>query len=1153
MADPLGITASIIAVLQLSAIVVRYLGNVQDASEYKSRLLLEVSGSKGVLETLRDLSQESLEGETIHSTLSLLKQPLGHHEATLRRLENALAPAQGLKRLGKAFKWPFEKSEITDILRSIESQKALFGLALQADHLELSRAIMVEVESLKEYHRNEEMRRIISWISPLNFPSKHQDIFAKHQKGTGSWLFNDPKFLAWKTGKERILWCPGVPGAGKTVITSMVVDHLNTTSKEPDVAVVGIYCDYNEFNQQSTPKYIASLLVQLLQKRSFIPREVEKAFEIHGSRQSYPTLPEYIELLKMQMDSLTRVYIIIDALDECTQTNGVRDELFEGVTMLPECVSIMITSRYIPDLEILLENALRLDIRAHDEDVHIHVVSRLKAEKHWARRIRLDSGLQSKIAKSIVERTHGMFLLAQLHVSSIVRKHSRKEVEKGLMELPVELDSTYEQILKRINNQGEEDEELARGVLSWLTFAHRPLTFTMLQQALAITPGDSTFDEDAIIHEESLLSVCAGLVVIDKETEIIRFVHYTAQEYFSRVRKSAFPSSPLNVVLTCLTFLLFEQATKEEMPSLYTYAADHWGHHARDSPETDSLVDMIIDFLDVGPKREQCVDHMSASPSVARASLPIRDVHLAAKFDLEMTMSRLLERPRIDVNVQDSEGKTPLYYSAGAEHGAVAKRLMKRSDIQVDLSSYHHGPPLHNAIESRREHIAQMLLDHGASVESKDNRGVRPVHKAIICGQANILRRLLDNGVDVKTPVNDGRTAFSLAAAEAGRALSLSILLESITVNDIKEGRWGDLLVEASYCNASFVDSAAVVQAILDKGADVSLRSKDYNQRTALHCAAETGQRRVVEVLLHSKCDADSQDQYGLTPLHYAVISGHEDIVQLLLPRTKSINQKARDGRTPWSCAKSLGRSQVKRLLEEAGAEVIPDMREGLESSDASLRSVANSSREESRKNTARLFWAAENGDLEALLLALRKGVDANEKDLPHGKTALHWAAEKGYLEITEVLLERGSDVRNLDRYRETPLHYAASSGHEKIVNLLLQHNSDPTVLDNRGRTALRCARDNDCSESVRLLLPRWTGEKMDLAEKDGQGRTVVHWAADLGCEDAFATFARLGLSEATIGPDSRGWTPLRYAIEMDNMEMTELLQAVGLEADSSY
>ena len=258
MADLLSVTASIISVLQLTGTIIRYLGNVQDATGYKTRLLLEVSGAKGVLETLRDLSQESVQGDPILSTLGLLGEPLKHLESTLRKLENALAPAQDLRKLGKAFKWPFEKGEIMDILGNIERQKMLFGLALQADHLELSRAVKLEIESLRVHQRDQEMRDIISWISLLKFWPKHQDIFAKHQEGTGSWLFSDPKFLAWKTGIERVLWCPGVPGAGITILSSMVIDHLSATFKEPDVGVVGIYCDYNEFNQMSTPKYIAN-------------------------------------------------------------------------------------------------------------------------------------------------------------------------------------------------------------------------------------------------------------------------------------------------------------------------------------------------------------------------------------------------------------------------------------------------------------------------------------------------------------------------------------------------------------------------------------------------------------------------------------------------------------------------------------------------------------------------------------------------------------------------------------------------------------------------------------------------------------------------------------------------------------------------------
>jgi hypothetical protein len=147
-----------------------------------------------------------------------------------------------------------------------------------------------------------------------------------------------------------------------------------------------------------------------------------------------------------------------------------------------------------------------------------------------------------------------------------------------LKELPKALNEAYDEIWRRISDQGDEDAVLARRVLSWLTYALRPLSTDMLQQVLAIGPGDGDFDDDAIIHEESLLDVCAGLVVVDSDTKVIQYVHYTTQEYFHSAKRMLFPESPLNIVTTCLTFLLFEEATKDKMAALHNYVADSWGH-----------------------------------------------------------------------------------------------------------------------------------------------------------------------------------------------------------------------------------------------------------------------------------------------------------------------------------------------------------------------------------------------------------------------------------------------------------------------------------------------------------------------------------------------------------------------------------------------
>ena len=409
MADPLSITSGLIAVLQLTNSIVKYLRDVNDANGQKSGLLLELSSTKGILETLNELSKTAEEDKSLLSSFSLLQEPLRNYEALLTRLDATLAPAHGLKKVGKAFKWPFDKTDVHDILASVERYKALFGLALQADNIALSKAVKQELGELRNRQKDDEMRDITQWLSPLNFVTRHQDIFSKHQEGTGQWFLDEDKFVQWKAGNSRLIWCPGIPGAGKTVLSSIVVDYLMNSFKDDDIAVLGIYCDFKEFNQQSTAKYLASLLQQMIIQRGFIPDQIKATYVAHNRKKTTPAFPEYLDLLKGQMQEFTRVYIIIDALDECIEANGVREELLEGILQLPTFTSIMITSRYIPIIEDYLQNALRLDISARDDDIHLHVRSRLAKEKTWARRIRLDSVLQTKIAKSIIERANGMY------------------------------------------------------------------------------------------------------------------------------------------------------------------------------------------------------------------------------------------------------------------------------------------------------------------------------------------------------------------------------------------------------------------------------------------------------------------------------------------------------------------------------------------------------------------------------------------------------------------------------------------------------------------------------------------------------------------------------------------------------------------------
>jgi hypothetical protein len=118
----------------------------------------------------------------------------------------------------------------------------------------------------------------------------------------------------------------------------------------------------------------------------------------------------------------------------------------------------------------------------------------------------------------------GRFLLARLHTDSLVGLPNRAAVLGALECLPTEIHGAYDLVMERIKQQGESDETLAKDILMWMTQARRPLSAAELQDALAVLPGMKQMDADYVTDEDVLISVCAGLVVVDKEQSIVRFV-----------------------------------------------------------------------------------------------------------------------------------------------------------------------------------------------------------------------------------------------------------------------------------------------------------------------------------------------------------------------------------------------------------------------------------------------------------------------------------------------------------------------------------------------------------------------------------------------------------------------------------------------------
>ena len=479
---------------------------------------------------------------------------------------------------------------------------------------------------------------------------------------------------------------------------------------------------------------------------------------------------------------------------------------------------------------------------------------------------------------------------------SLTDKATPRTIKRALKDLPDPLNGSnalelaYEKAIRRIQGQEIGFAELAWRVLSWITCAKRPLTSTELQRALAIEAGDTELGEDNLQDIEEIVSLCAGLVTIDEEGDIIRLVHYTPQEYFEKIQSSSFPDAQKDIAVVCITYLSFNAfetgfcLTKNELEArlrlypLYSYAAQNWGHHARAA--STKVEQLTLKFLENQQKIFAAGQAMIASFPGFSERVPgqLTGVHLAAYFELNEAILALFRNEHY-IDDKDNYGQTPL--SWGAENG--------------------------------HEAVVSLLLDMGAEIESKDNYGQTPLLWAIRNGHESVASLLFDRGAEIESKDKDGRTLL-LWAARKGHRSEVRLLLEMGAEIEYK-----DKNSQAPLLWAARNGHEGAVRLLLEKRAEFD--SKDNDGRTPFSWAVENGHETVAGILLEKGAEFDSKDNDGRTPLSWAARKGYEGLVRLLLEKGAEFESEDNKGRTPLSWAVRKRHKAVERLLLEKGAK----------------------------------------------------------------------------------------------------------------------------------------------------------------------------------------------------------------------------------------
>ncbi|KAL9619484.1 MAG: hypothetical protein Q9160_005921 [Pyrenula sp. 1 TL-2023] len=1105
MADPLSAGAGIVGVIGVAAQVIQFL--VQSGLDWKDAphdvriFMAELQTLKRTLsETHTNLILNPEYTEAFQSSTSLLLSQLGPSappttetklllgicEEDLRQVLKDLEKRSkghrvGWERLKGAFLSKRTRESVIDLHRQCQTLNNLVSIDTAILGAETQNNVKDVRREQMDVREEEELAELLTWLSPVDHATQQNDCIAQRQEGTGQWIKESEAFREWVDQNNKTIFCPGIPGAGKTISTAIVVEELYSRFQhDPGIGIAYVYFSYQRHFQQQPVDMLANLLKQLIQGLGVVPPYMEQLYDQHKRKRSRPSISEILEALISTIRAYSRTFILVDALDECQITSGRRDQFIAELFNLQAETSLntFVTSRFVPDIE------KQFDGRS------------------------------------------GRFLLAQLHLDSIVGKRSPKALRTALGKLAKgseAYDQVYREAMERIAGQVADHAILAKEILSWITRAQRPLTTLHLQHALAVEIDTAELDHTNISEIEHIVSVCAGLVTVDKESDIVRLVHYTTQEFLNRRYKDWFPDAEANIADVCITYLSFDEfesgscawvmdyEIRRDSYPLYEYVSQEWGNHLRRSGNTILEIPM---FLRSEAKLSASAQAMLEFDSYEQSKCT-RGIHLAARFGLTELVHLMIDEGA-DPNCRDFDGQTPLSLAAMCGHSSLVEWLSERGDVIADSEDSHCRTPLSHAAEKGHVQIAKILLDlNVVDVNSSDQFQYTPLIFAARSGQEEMVRFLL--GRDRIDP--------NLKDRDASRPLHSAVLNGHMHVTKV--------LLESNL---------------------VDPNTTDKNGETPLAKAASNGNDTIIKLFLkHANVEKDTKNRLGRTPLSLAAEKGHKVVVELLLSENE-IDPDSSSERKGYLCSTEPGQEAVKN--DQANVTGKKEVSIQVLGPQNSNENISKPSGFDGSGTTPRhqisaisgtidrtpLAWAASWGRYDVVQLLLNvKSVDPNRQDR-EGMTPLILASTAGLEKTVRLLLDNEVVDPNIQDHKGwTALSRAAENGYVDVIQLLLDnHAVDPKIQDRKGATALSHAISNGRGNVIRPFLRQ---NMVDGSLQPHEGYELLSWAAQYGEIGAIKLLlARDGMLAYLKGPSGR--TPLFYAIQNGHKEAARLLES---------
>jgi hypothetical protein len=168
--------------------------------------------------------------------------------------------------------------------------------------------------------------------------------------------------------------------------------------------VACIYLNHKEVEVQTPAKLLAGLWRQLVLGKDI--GSANRLYQRHYEKRTTPFVEEVFEVLQPVVGEYSKVYIIVDAIDEYPE--AIRQILVEYLMKMGSTVNLMITSRPHIHPHSALPNLEALEIRANEEDIRRYVEGQIQKSSWLSKHIQTRTDLRDEILSTITHAVDGM-------------------------------------------------------------------------------------------------------------------------------------------------------------------------------------------------------------------------------------------------------------------------------------------------------------------------------------------------------------------------------------------------------------------------------------------------------------------------------------------------------------------------------------------------------------------------------------------------------------------------------------------------------------------------------------------------------------------------------------------------------------------------